>query len=205
MAATTYRPSRQVAVPSDGTAHRTTIIVADLPVQLDHVTVPIRGPEAYLRATVTNTSDHTLRPGRASIFHGNEFVGTTTLEPWAPGEEVELTLGVDDRVRVERELVRRSASKAVIGGTRRREVEYRIEVGNYGPAAARVTVVDQVPVSRNESIVVRDLQLTPRPAEQTELGELTWHLTLQPGAKETITVGFRVDINKGVEVAGWRD
>lgn len=205
VAATTYRPGRPVAVPSDGTAHRTTITVADLPARVDHVTVPVRGPEAYLRATVTNITEHTLRPGRASIFHGNEFVGTTSLDPWAPGEEVELTLGVDDRVRVERELVRRSASKAVIGGTKRREVEYRIEVANYGPAPARVTVIDQVPVSRNESIAVRDVQLNPNPAETTELGELTWRLALPPGAKQIITVGFRVDVNKAVEIAGWRD
>lgn len=205
VAATTYRPSRRVAVPTDGTAHRTTVTVAELPARLDHVTVPLRGPEAYLRATVTNSTEHTLRPGRASIFHGNEFVGTTMLEPWAPGEEVELTLGIDERIRVERELTRRSASKAVLGGTRRREIEYRIEVGNYGPTAARITVIDQVPVSRHESIVVRDLQLSPKPAEQNDLGELTWQLQLPPGDQTTISVGFRVDISKGVDVAGWRD
>ncbi len=205
VAATIYRPGRPVAVPSDGTAHRTTITVAELPARLDHVTVPIRGAEAYLRATVTNTSEHTLRPGPASIFHGNEFVGTTRLEPWAPGEEVELTLGIDDRVRVERELVRRSAGKAVLGGTRRREAEYRIEVGNYGPAPARVAVVDQVPVSRHESIVVRDVQLTPKPEEQSDLGEVTWLLELEPAATATITIAYRVDVARGVEVDGWRD
>ena len=205
VAATTYRPSRSIAVPSDGTAHRTTIMVADLPDRIDHITVPVRGPEAYLRATVTNDSEHTLRPGEASIFHGNEFVGTTTLDPWAPGEEVELTLGIDDRIRVERELIRRSAGKAPIGGTRRREVEYRIEIGNYAPTAARITVLDQIPVSRNEAIVVREVQLSPKPAEHNDLGELTWRLEIPPGAKETITVGFRVDLQKGIEVAGWRD
>jgi uncharacterized protein (TIGR02231 family) len=203
-AATTYRPARPVAVPADGTAHRTTVTVAELPATLDHVTVPVRGPEAYLRATVVNTSEHTLRPGRASIFHDTEFVGTTTLEPWAPGEEVELTLGVDDRVRVERELVRRSAGKAVLGGTRRHEAEYTITVGNYGPRTARVTVIDQVPVSRDESIVVRDVRSEPKPAEQTELGELTWKLELATGATTKIAMAFRVDIAKGVELGGWR-
>lgn len=204
-AATTYRPARPVAVPSDGTAHRTTVIVAELPARLDHVTVPLRGTEAYLRATAVNATEHTLRPGRASIFHDTEFVGTTTLEPWAPGEEVELTLGVDDRVRVERELVRRSAGKAVLGGTRRHEAEYRITVGNYGPRTATVTVIDQVPVSRDESITVRDVHCEPKPAQQTDLGELTWKLELATGATATITMAFRVDIAKGVELSGWRD
>jgi uncharacterized protein (TIGR02231 family) len=203
--AAVYQPARRIAVPSDGTPHRTTVTVAELSARLDHVTVPLRGSEAYLRATAVNSSEHTLRPGPASIFHETEFVGTTTLEPWAPGEEVELALGVDDRVRVERELVRRAAGKAVLGGTRRHEAAYRITVGNYGPRRAKVTVLDQVPVSRDDAIVVRDVQLDPRPAEQSELGEVTWRLELDPGETAELTLGFRVDVAKGVRLAGWRD
>jgi uncharacterized protein (TIGR02231 family) len=203
--AATYKPARDVAVPADGTAHRTTVMVTDLPARLDHITVPLRGPEAYLRATAVNTSDHTLRPGPASIFHDTEFVGTTTLEPWAPGEEVELALGVDDRVRVERELTRRAVGKAVLGGTRRHEAAYRITIGNYGPRTASVTVVDQLPVSTDEAITVRDTQLDPKPAEQTDLGEVTWKLELAPNKTAELTMAFRVDVAKGVRLAGWRD
>jgi uncharacterized protein (TIGR02231 family) len=205
VAATTYQPAHRIAVPSDGTAHRTTITAAELPARLDHVTVPLRGPEAYLRATATNTSEHTLLPGPAAIFHDTEFVGTTGLEPWAPGEEVELALGVDDRVRVERELVKRAAGKAVLGGTKRHEAAYRITVGNYGPRTARVTVIDQIPVSRDDAITVREVHVDPKPVEQTDLGEVTWELTLEPNDTTELTLGFRVDVAKGVTLSGWRD
>jgi uncharacterized protein (TIGR02231 family) len=205
VAATVYRPVRQIAVPSDGSAHRTTITTAELPARLDHVTVPLRGPEAYLRATVVNASEHTLLPGPAAIFHDTEYVGTTGLEPWAPGEEVELALGIDDRVRVERELIRRSTGKAVLGGTRRHEAAYKITVGNYGPRRASVAVTDQVPVSRDEAIVVREVKLDPKPAEQTELGEVTWKLSLDPNQTAELTLSFRVDVGKDVQLAGWRE
>jgi uncharacterized protein (TIGR02231 family) len=202
---TTYRPTRPIAVPADGTAHRTTVAVIELPAETDHVTVPVRGPEAYLRAKVTNTSEHTLRPGRASIFHDSEFVGATELEPWAPGEEIELTLGVDERIRVDRELVRRSAGKAVLGGTRRQEAAYRIKIGNFGQRAARITVIDQIPVSRSESVIVRDVSLRPEPAERTDLGEVTWTLDLPAGQTAEIDLAFRLDIAKGVVITGRRD
>ena len=205
VAATTYQPARRIAVPSDGSAHRTTITVAELPARLDHVTVPLRGPDAYLRATVVNASEHTLRPGPAAIFHDTEFVGTTALEPWAPGEEVELALGIDDRVRVERELIRRSTGKTVLSGTRRHEAAYKITVGNYGPRRASVAVTDQVPVSRDEAIVVREVKLDPKPAEQTELGEVTWKLTLAPNETAELTLAFRVDVAKDLKLAGWRE
>ncbi|WP_084432379.1 mucoidy inhibitor MuiA family protein [Kibdelosporangium aridum] len=204
-AATIYRPARQVAVPSDGTSHRTTVAVIDLSATVDHVTAPVQSLDAYLRATAVNNSEHTLRPGKASVFHDTEFVGTTTLDTWAPGEEAELNLGIDDRIRVERELVKRTAGKAVIGGTKRREAEYLITVGNYSKRPTKVTVLDQIPVSRDDGIVVKDISCKPEPQQRTDLGELTWRLALDPGKSGEIRVGFRVDVARGVELQGWRE
>lgn len=203
--AVTYRPSRPVAVPSGAAGHRTTLAQLDLTASLGYVTAPVLAEEAYLRATVVNTSEHALRPGRASVFHDAEFVGTTMLEPWAPGEELELALGVDDRIRVERELVRRTASKATLSGQKRREAEYRISVGNHGPRPAVVTVLDQAPVSRDDTITVKDVRSSPEPVETSELGELTWKLTLAPGETGVVTLSYRVDVAKGVELSGWRE
>jgi uncharacterized protein (TIGR02231 family) len=203
--AATYRPARPVAVPADGGAHRATIAVLELPARLDHVTVPVRAAEAHLRATVRNTSPHLLLPGAAAVFHGADFVAATRLPVWAPGEETELALGVDDRVRVERELGRRADTRATLGSTRRRDVEYRISVANHTSRPASVEVRDQVPVSRDDAVVVREATVAPPPAERTELGELTWRLRLAPGESGEITMGFRVEIAKGVELAGWRE
>ncbi|WP_091652269.1 DUF4139 domain-containing protein [Micromonospora pallida] len=205
LAAATYRPARPVAVPADGTAHRATVAVLDLPASLDHVTAPVREPVAHLRATVRNTSTHTLLPGPAAIFHGADFVGSTRLRAWAPGEETELALGLDDRVRVERKLTRRSDTRATLGSTRRRDVEYVVTVANHTPRVTTVTVLDQLPVSRDEGVVVRESRLDPTPDERTELGELTWRLRLAPGGTGEVALGFRVEMAKGVDLAGWRD
>ncbi|MFB9689300.1 mucoidy inhibitor MuiA family protein [Amycolatopsis plumensis] len=203
--AVTYRPSRPVAVPSGAQGHRTTLAQLELTASLGYVTAPVLAQEAYLRATVENTSEHALRPGRASVFHDAEFVGTTVLEPWAPGEELELALGVDDRIRIERELVRRTASKATLSGQKRREAEYRISVGNHGPREAVVTVLDQAPVSRDDTITVKDVRTSPEPVETSALGEFTWKLTLAPGEVKNVTLSYRVDVAKGVELSGWRE
>jgi len=205
VAAATYRPARPIAVPADGAAHRATVAVLELPVTLDYVTAPVQAAEAHLRAVVTNGSAHTLLPGRAGVFHGADFVGGSELPVWAPGEEVELALGVDDRIRVERKLTRRSATKATLSAVRRRDVEHRITVANHTPAPARITVLDQAPVSRDDGITVRETLSDPAPDERTELGVLTWRLELPPGGQREIALGVRVEVAKGVEVAGWRE
>ncbi|MEE6262231.1 DUF4139 domain-containing protein [Plantactinospora sonchi] len=205
VAAATYQPARPVAVPADGGTHRAVVAVLELGSTLDYVTAPVRTPDVHLRATVTNSSAHTLLPGAASVFHGGDFVGATKLPTWAPGEEVELALGLDDRIRVKRELVRRSDTKATLGSTRRREAEYRTTLANHTPRPARITVLDQVPVSRGEGITVRELRLDPAPTERGDLGELRWRLELPPGASREILLGLRVELAKGVELTGWRE
>jgi uncharacterized protein (TIGR02231 family) len=124
---------------------------------------------------------------------------------WAPGEDVELALGLDDRIRVERRLVRRNAGKATLGSTRRREVEYETKLENHTPRTARVTVLDQLPVSRDHEINVKPITAEPEPTETTDLGVITWKLDLAPGQAIEIKLGFRVDTGKSVGLTGWRE
>jgi uncharacterized protein (TIGR02231 family) len=203
--AATYTPPRPVAVPADGATHRATIASLDLDAELDYITAPVRSTDVHLRATVVNSSAHTLPAGKAAVFHEADFVGSSALPLWAPGEDVELALGLDDRIRVERKLVRRTATKATLGSTRRREVEYETTIENHTPRPARVTVLDQLPVARDHEITVKPLTTEPQPAETTDLGVVTWKLELAAGAETTIKLAYRVDTGKSVELTGWRE
>ncbi len=197
-----YRVQRPLAVPADGGPHKTSIGRFGLDAALDHLAVPVLAPEAYLRATVTNTSPLLLLPGPARIFHGTQFVGETSLETVAGGEEFELQLGVDDQIRVERKLRRRSTGKAVIGGTRTIDVGYDIIVENHRHSRTRVSVHDRIPVSTDGDIRVRLRETSPAPATQTDLGELTWELSLDGGQEATVRYRFTVEHPAQVTVTG---
>ncbi|MER7277008.1 mucoidy inhibitor MuiA family protein [Dactylosporangium sp. NPDC000244] len=203
--AATYRPARPVAVPADGTTARAAISVLDLAARLDYVTAPAGSTDVHLRAVATNSSGHTFPPGPAAIFHEADFVSRTALQTWAPGEELELALGLDDRVRVERELTKRTSTKATLGSSRRREVEYRTTIANYTGREIRLTVLDQLPVSRHDGITVRETAVEPAPAERTELGVLTWRAVLPEGQQYVLRLGYRVETGKGIELSGWRE
>jgi uncharacterized protein (TIGR02231 family) len=203
--AASYTPPRPIAVPADGATHRATIAAIDLDAELDYVTAPVRSTDVHLRATVVNSSAHTLPAGKAAVFHDADFVGSAALPLWAPGEDVELALGLDDRIRVERKLVRREASKATLGSTRRRQVEYETKIENHTPRDARITVLDQLPVARDHEITVKPLTAEPEPAETTDLGVITWKLDLAAGQETTLKLAFRVDTGKSVDLTGWRE
>lgn len=201
-AALTYRVPRPLAVPSDGGPHKVGVTQFGMEAVLDYVAAPVLAPEAYLRATVTNTSAVLIMPGPAHIFHESEFVGVTELETVAPGEEFELQLGADDRIRLERELRRRSTGKAMLGGTRTLDISYEIKIANHRAQSARITVLDSIPVSRDGEVKVKLREVTPKPTKQDDLGELTWELNLEPDQEAVVRYGFTVDHPSGTTLAG---
>lgn len=202
-AAVTYRLAQAVSVPSDGSPHKVTVTTLDLKPRMDFITVPKLTESAYRRATVTNASDYTLLPGTANLFLDGDFIGGADLKLIAPNEEFELALGVDDRVFVKRKLTTRDVDKAFIIGDRRRlRIGYEIELRNLRAGKAAVDVRDQLPVSRNEQIKVKLESADPRPAEQTDLGELKWLLVLAPGEKRFLRFEFTIEHPTSMTVDG---
>ena len=201
-AAVTYQVPGTVAVPADGAPHKVAVARFELAPELDYVATPKLVQVAYRRAKLVNDSPYTLLPGPANLFAGDEFIGTTPLELIAPQGEIELYLGADDRVRVERELKRREVDKRLIGDRRRLRYGYEIELENLLPAEAHVTLHDQIPVSRHEDIKVKLESAEPAPTGQTELNLLQWELTLAPGQKQVVRFDFLVEHPRSMTLLG---
>ncbi len=104
------------------------------------------------------------------MFLDDDFVGVAAIDGTAPGDELELALGVDDRVVAERELVRRHADKRRLGSTRRTDEVWSITVTNHRSRPIDLVVRDRVPQSRHAEVKVVDVKLRPEPAEHDDLG-----------------------------------
>ncbi|HKZ82701.1 MAG TPA: mucoidy inhibitor MuiA family protein [Anaerolineae bacterium] len=200
-ASVTFRLHQQATVPADGEPHKVTVATARLEPKLDYVTAPRLAEFAYRRAKVKN-GDLMLLPGAASIFVEGDFIGSAPLKLTAPGEEFEAYFGVDDRVYVKRELKAREVDKKLLQEKRRLHYGYEIEVRNLRPGRIDLEIHDQMPVSRHESIKVRLESVDPKPAEQSEMNELTWKLSLEAGAKQLVRFDFSVEHPRDLQVAG---
>ena len=201
-AAVTYRVPAAVTVPADGAPHKVTVGRYELSPRLDYVATPKLVEATYRRAKVTNDSPYTLLPGQASLFAGDEFIGSTQIRLTAPQGEIELYLGVDDRVKVKRELKRYQVDKQFIGGKRRLHYAYEVTLENLLASEALVELHDQIPVSRHEDVRVRLDAIEPKPGEQTELGELKWELRLAPAQKSVVHFEFTVEHPQDMALTG---
>jgi uncharacterized protein (TIGR02231 family) len=80
--------------------------------------------------------------------------------------------------------------------------EYLITIQNNKKTTERVIVADQIPLSRNEKIVVKQLAPAPGELKPTDEGSLKWSLDLKPGEKRELTVKFTIEHPNDVNVAG---
>jgi uncharacterized protein (TIGR02231 family) len=201
-AAINYGVSGKVSIPADGAPHKVTVARYNLPPKLDYVSAPGLVQAVYRRAKAVNASPYTLLAGKANLFAGDEFTGAAELELTAPQGELELFFGVDDRVKVERELKRREVDKTILGGKRRIRYGYEIRLENLLESQARLTVHDQIPVARHEEIKVKLEACEPKATSQSELNLLDWELELAAKEKRTLRFDFSVEFPQAMEVRG---
>ncbi|HEV8579646.1 MAG TPA: mucoidy inhibitor MuiA family protein [Thermoanaerobaculia bacterium] len=201
-AALTYQIPGRADVPGGGDARKVTVSTFKLRPELDAVTAPRLEPVCYRRARAKNDSPYTLLPGKAQLFENDDFLGSTPIALTAPGQELELALGADERLRVERELTGRDVDKTFLADRRRIRYKYRIEVENLRDAPQTALVRDQLPVSRHEQVKVKLEAAAPQPAKHTDLNQLEWKLSLAPGAKQMVQFEFSVEFPRTMDVAG---
>lgn len=199
-----FRVGRSVDIPSDGSPHKTTIARDNLPCNFDYVSAPVIEENVHLRANISNTTERVLLSGDASIFLSGEYVGTTSVKTTAPGEKFKIFLGIDDGIKVKRELIERAVDKGMLlqGGMRRTTYAYRLVVHNYAPAPRHVVIRDHLPVSQHERIKVKVLSIQPPPGERTKLELMVWQFTLAPDSEQQIEYRFVVEQPQDLTVIG---
>ena len=190
-------------IPGDRSPHKITIFSDHYPCQMEYIAIPKLVSFAYLQAVVTNPENGaTLLPGQANIFRDDMFVGTTALDNVAPGQEFKLNLGIDEGLKLERNLIERKVDKRFMQDKRLITYAYRVLVTNLRDQSATLKLTEQLPVSRNERIKVRLTRSSP-PIELGQMGLLEWMINLTPKAAQEVTYQFTVEHPREIaEVVG---
>ncbi|MFB2972983.1 mucoidy inhibitor MuiA family protein [Aerosakkonema sp. BLCC-F183] len=180
-------------IPSDGTPHKITIFNENYPCRKEYIAIPKLVSFAYLQANVTNPPNGaTLLPGNANIFRDETFVGTSQIENVSPGEEFKINLGIDEGLKIDRDLVERKVDKKIIFDRRRTTYAYRLNIANLQERETTLKLTEQLPISKNEQLKVHLTQSNPK-IQPSEMGLLQWSLTLPPQSKQEIYYQFTVE------------
>lgn len=199
----TFKIAVPATIASDNSVQKVPVTTVELNAALSYATTPKVHAAAFLNAKVFNNSDYPLLAGAMNVFLDGTFVATSHLTTTMPGEKFDLALGADEGIAIEHKRVKKFTEETgVFSKDHRITYEYLITVQNNKRSTARVIVTDQVPVSRNEKIVVKVLAPPEKDVKPDAEGLLKWTLDLKPGEKRELTVKFTVEHPSDVQVDG---
>jgi len=193
-----FRVKTPRSIASDGKPNIVPIGSDTFDGALSYMAVPIESAYAYLKAKVKNTTDKSFLPGRANVFLAGRFVGKANLPRWAPGEEIDVPLGIDEGITITRKLLKKKTDTLL--GKTTVAYEWRIVVTNNLGRATPLKLYEPIPQSRHKDIDVKISTMEPEPTEVEEGGKARWDLNLTPGAKITINVSYKIKCPAGRQV-----
>ncbi len=166
---------------------------------LQYLSIPKLDREVFLVAGLKGWEKLNLLAGPANVYYGNNFVGQSFIDPTATEDKLEVSLGRDKGVVVERKDVNEITKEAGLLGGNKRSFHYKFTVKNTKQRPVSIRVEDQMPLSRNREIVVENENLSGGQLN-AETGIIGWNLMLQPGESREFELKYNIKYPKGTQI-----
>lgn len=182
------------SIPTDGLAYSVNIKEEKIIADYQHIAVPKMDKDAFLLARINRWDSLSLMPGNANIIMDNVYIGKSFLNPNTTEDTLNLSLGRDKRIAINREL--KKEFKSVKRGDTKTEVfTYEISLKNNKKQAVEIDMKDQYPISRVKEVEVT-LTDNGNAEVDTETGMLDWKVKLQPGESKKIRFTYQIKYPK---------
>lgn len=160
-------------------------------VDYTYYTVPKEDPDVFLVARLNDPTDLNLLPGRTSIFFAGTFTGESYLQPRHVRDTLEISLGRDKNISVERTGKKQIREKRIFGNSVREKVGWEIKIRNNKNKAVDVIIQDQYPITQKAAISIELLSAKDAVIDK-DTGLLEWKLKLEPGKTQTVSFEYEV-------------
>jgi uncharacterized protein (TIGR02231 family) len=204
-----YDAEGLVLVPSDGLPHRVVIASAETLPALRLSTVPRERPEVYREAELKNPSEAPLLAGPVDVYVEGSLLTTATINAIDRGGALTVGMGVEERVRVARNVRSDEETVGLLGGSTQLTHHVSIELSSALGQQGVVEVFERLPVSDDKSLTVELLSARPEPKEYTQAergapirGGLVWRMLVPAGGKAKIEYQYRVLFPAKTEIVG---
>lgn len=181
-------------IPSDDIPHKVVISKLKLAAEFGYSCTPKLSLNVYLKATIKNTSDIPILPGTMSIYSDRDYISQSTLQFVSPSETFTASIGVDPSITIHRNRTTNYESSGVF--TKSKVVKYNYEYilqNNRKKDTVQVEVLDQIPLSQNEKIVIEQLDPNIKEIRANPDGIISWKQTVKPNEKKNWNLNFSVE------------
>jgi len=198
---TEFKIAIPYTIPSDNVQYDVAMKTETLKATYAYITVPKLDNDAFLKARITDWAQYSLLPGESNIYFKGTFVGKGYIDPAQANDTLDLSLGRDRGIAVERTMLKDYCKSNLLGNKKTTSKAYEISVQNNKRQSIELIIEDQIPVSQSGEITV-DIEETSGAMYDNTTGKLTWKAVVQPGEIMKKQLRFTVSYPKKVVVAG---
>ncbi len=181
-------------IPSDGVPYSVNIKEEKINVSYQHFAIPKIDKDAFLLSRIYNWDTLNLLPGQANIIMDNVYTGKSYLNPNTTQDTLELSLGRDKRISIDRQL-KKDYTIIKKSDNKYEQYTYEIVVKNNKKQSIEMVLKDQFPVSKTKEIEV-NLKDSDDADVDKEIGQLTWNVKLQPGESKKYRFSYQIKYPK---------
>ncbi len=182
-------------IKSDNKNYSVDMEFYDLPAFYQYYCVPKIDRDAFLIANIVDWEKYNLLEGEANVFFEDTYVGKTLLDVRYASDTLEISLGRDKKVSVNREKIKDYTNRQFIGNKKEETRAWKTTVKNNKSQEINMIVLDQVPVSTVEEIEVNVLNISGA-KHNNETGEIKWEFKLKPADKKEFELRYSVKYPK---------
>ena len=202
-----YKITGPSTVLADGTETKLLVGAFDTDSKIQVHVRPQVSTEAYLIAHATLKGEAPVLPGQLNLFRDGAFTGQAFLPMLRPGEDREISFGVDDQVSVKRKTLKNETKEeGLISKDNVVSRQYVTEIQNLHAEPVNIVLREMVPTSRNEKAVVflrKDVTSPGFVADAKNIkGMLHWNFDLKPKEKKEMKVSWTVTWPKDHRLTG---
>jgi uncharacterized protein (TIGR02231 family) len=193
----TFKIPGRVSLGAAEGAKSLRIASMNVPADLAVRAAPVVDPTAFLEASFKQTDDTALLPGKVAIYRDGVFVGRGKLSASVKDDIVRLGFGADDKIKIERAVLKRNEGSAglIVTTSKTDERSFKTTIRNGHDFPIKVAIEDQLPVSESEDIVVEMLPSSTQPTASNirdKRGVLEWSFDAKPGEVRDINFAWRI-------------
>ena len=194
----TFMIPRKSTIMSNHQPHKVTIGIIALSADFIYRSIPKLSKYAYLNVSSVNSSEFPLLSGLCSVFFDNSFVSSTLIADISPGEKLDFSIGVDEKIHIKYKTIRQlKEEKGIFTKTNNETHEFLTVIKNTKSIEVKVRVYDQLPRSLDEKLKVKMITPNLNSVTYVKLDQITnnleWEFNVPAGARVRVPFSYELE------------
>lgn len=165
-------------------------------VKYQYYCAPRLDKDVFLTAQMIDWEQYNLLEGQANVFFEGTFIGSTLLDTRYLTDTLEISLGRDKSVKVERKKSKDFNKQTIFGGDKIAYREWDIAVRNGKQQSIDIIVEDQFPISGDSKIDVKQEEKSGGKLDE-KTGIVTWQYLIESSGTKSMQLKYTAKYPKG--------